>query len=104
MYQQMPGVGVHTRSPCDTAWAARREPIPCVLTAIADEFGGDIPVGPFAHIGADEMGARVVQTLAEHRSPAVPMANHGVFVVGRTARDALNDVSATSTLACASPS
>jgi L-ribulose-5-phosphate 4-epimerase len=35
----------------DTAWAARGEPIPCVLTMIADEFGGEIPVGPFALIG-----------------------------------------------------
>ncbi len=29
-------------------------PIPCVLTAMADEFGGEIPVGPFALIGDDD--------------------------------------------------
>ncbi len=34
------------------------EPIPCVLTAMADEFGGEIPVGPFARIGDEEIGAR----------------------------------------------
>ncbi len=41
----MPEVGgvVHTHSDYATAWASRREPIPCVLTMMADEFGGDIP-------------------------------------------------------------
>jgi L-ribulose-5-phosphate 4-epimerase len=53
VYQHMPDVGgvVHTHSTYATAWAARGEPIPCVLTMIADEFGGEIPVGPFALIG-----------------------------------------------------
>ena len=55
----MPDVGgvVHTHSPYATAWAAHGQPIPCVLTALADEFGGDIPVGPFARIGGEEIGA-----------------------------------------------
>ncbi len=50
VYRHMPGVGgvVHTHSAYATAWAACGMPIPCVLTAMADEFGGDIPVGPFA--------------------------------------------------------
>ena len=50
IYRQMPEVGgvVHTHSRYATAWAARGEPIPCVLTAMADEFGGEIPIGPFA--------------------------------------------------------
>ena len=39
---------VHTHSTYATAWAARGEAIPCVLTMMADEFGGEIPVGPFA--------------------------------------------------------
>ena len=42
--------------PTPRAWAARGEPIPCVLTMMADEFGGDIPVGPFALIGDDSIG------------------------------------------------
>ena len=46
-----------------TAFAARREPIPCVLTMMADEFGGDIPVGPFAMIGDDSIGRGIVDTL-----------------------------------------
>jgi L-ribulose-5-phosphate 4-epimerase len=71
IYRHMPAVGgvVHAHSAYATAWAARGEPIPCVLTAIADEFGGEIPVGPFALIGGDEIGRGVVATLAGHCSP-----------------------------------
>jgi L-ribulose-5-phosphate 4-epimerase len=56
---------------------------------MADEFGGDIPVGPFARIGGEEIGVAVVETLAGSRSPAVLMRNHGVFTIGATTRDAL---------------
>ena len=72
----------HTHSPYATAWAARAEPIPCVLTAMADEFGGAIPVGPFALIGGEEIGHGIVETLGSHRSPAVLMRSHGVFTIG----------------------
>jgi L-ribulose-5-phosphate 4-epimerase len=84
VYRHMPGVGgvVHTHSSYATAWAARGEPIPCVITAMADEFGGDIPLGPFALIGGDEIGRGIVATLTGHRSPAVLMRNHGVFTIG----------------------
>ncbi len=91
VYRHMPEVGgvVHTHSTYAVAWAARAEPVPCVLTAMADEFGGEIPVGPFALIGGDDIGAGIVATLRDHRSPAVLMANHGPFTIGRTARDAV---------------
>lgn len=91
VYAHMPEVGgvVHTHSTYATAWAARREPIPCVLTMMGDEFGGDIPVGPFALIGDDSIGHGVVETLAHSRSRAVLMANHGVFTVGVDARAAV---------------
>ncbi len=91
IYRHMPEVGgvVHTHSSYATAWAARGEPIPCVITAMADEFGGEIPVGPFALIGGDEIGRGVVTTLTGHRSPAVLMRSHGVFTVGSTGRDAV---------------
>ena len=91
VYRRMPEVNgvVHTHSPYATAWAARGEPIPCVLTMIADEFGGEIPVGPFALIGDDSIGRGIVETLRGHRSPAVLMRNHGVFTIGRSARDAV---------------
>jgi L-ribulose-5-phosphate 4-epimerase len=91
VYRHMPGVGgvVHTHSPYATAWAAVGEPIPCVITAMADEFGGEIPIGPFALIGSDEIGRGIVSTLTGHRSPAVLMRSHGVFTVGPTARAAV---------------
>ena len=91
VYRAMAEVGgvVHTHSPYATAWAARGEPIPCVLTAMADEFGGEIPVGPFALIGSDDIGKGIVSTLSGHRSPAVLMRNHGVFTIGADARAAV---------------
>jgi L-ribulose-5-phosphate 4-epimerase len=91
VYRHLPQVGgvVHTHSGYATAWAARGEAIPCVITAMADEFGGEIPVGPFALIGSDEIGRGVVATLSGHRSPAVLMRSHGVFAIGPTARAAL---------------
>jgi L-ribulose-5-phosphate 4-epimerase len=91
VYRHMADVGgvVHTHSTYATAWAARGEPIPCVLTMIADEFGGDIPVGPFALIGDDSIGRGIVEVLRDSRSPAVLMRNHGPFTIGRTARDAV---------------
>ena len=91
VYAHMPHVGgvVHTHSDYATAWAARRESIPCVLTMMADEFGGDIPVGPFALIGDDAIGRGVVETLRESRSPAVLMAQHGPFTIGRDAKAAV---------------
>jgi len=91
IYRHMPEVGgvVHTHSRYATAWAARGQPIPCVITAMADEFGGEIPIGPFAPIGGEEIGRAVVATLLGHRSPAVLLRSHGVFTVGATARDAV---------------
>jgi L-ribulose-5-phosphate 4-epimerase len=91
VYREMPDVGgvAHTHSAYATAWAIHGEPIPCVMTAMADEFGGEIPVGPFALIGDEEIGRGVVETLAGHRSPAVLMRAHGVFTVGASARDAV---------------
>jgi L-ribulose-5-phosphate 4-epimerase len=91
VYRAMPDVGgvVHTHSSYASAWAARAEAIPCVLTAMADEFGGEIPVGPFALIGNDDIGQGIVQTLSGSRSPAVLMQNHGVFTIGKSARAAV---------------
>ena len=84
IYREMPPVNgvVHTHSTYATAWAARGEAIPCVLTAMADEFGGEIPIARFARIGDDDIGVAVVATLRGHRSPAVLLRSHGVFAVG----------------------
>ncbi|MEV7800731.1 L-ribulose-5-phosphate 4-epimerase [Microbacterium foliorum] len=91
VYRHMPTVGgvVHTHSTFAVAWAARGEEIPCVITAMADEFGGPIPVGPFAIIGDDSIGRGIVQTLSGHRSRAVLMQNHGPFTIGVDAKDAV---------------
>ncbi len=91
VYRHMPSVGgvVHTHSTYATAWAARGEPVPCVLTMMADEFGGDVPVGPFALIGDDSIGRGIVETLQGSRSPAVLMRNHGPFTIGRDATAAV---------------
>ena len=91
VYRHMPEVGgvVHTHSTYATAWAARSEPIPCVLTMIADEFGGEVPVGPFALIGDDSIGRGIVETLRGSRSKGVLMAGHGPFTIGTDARSAV---------------
>lgn len=91
VYRNMPDVGgvVHTHSDYAVAWAARGEEIPCVITAMADEFGGPIPIGPFAIIGDDSIGRGIVETLRGHRSRAVLMQNHGPFTIGVNAKDAV---------------
>ena len=91
VYRSMPEVGgvVHTHSNYASAWAAVEKPIPCILTAIADEFGGEIPLGPFAIIGDDSIGQGIVETLRGHRSKAVLMRQHGVFSIGKDAKSAL---------------
>jgi len=80
---------VHTHSRYATAFAALGRSIPCVLTAMADEFGGDIPCGGFALIGGEEIGQVVVDTLRGSRSPAALLQNHGVFAIGADAEAAV---------------
>ena len=84
VYRHRPDVNgvVHTHSTFATAWAAAGRPIPPVLTAICDEFGGPIPVGAYAKIGGDEIGQEIVRSIGN--SPAILMKNHGVFTVGKT--------------------
>lgn len=77
----------HTHSRYATAFAAAGKRIPCVLTAMADEFGGPIPCGGFALIGGEEIGKVVVESIGN--SPAVLLKNHGVFTIGKTAIDAV---------------
>ncbi len=84
VYRHRPDVNgvVHTHSTFATAWAAVGRPIPPVLTAISDEFGGPIPVGGYAKIGGDEIGKEIVRSIGN--SPAILMKNHGVFTIGKT--------------------
>jgi L-ribulose-5-phosphate 4-epimerase len=89
IYKHRPDVGgvVHTHSRYATAFAAVGKPIPCVLTAIADEFGGPIPCGGFALIGDEAIGKVVIDSIGN--SPAVLLKNHGVFTVGKNATAAV---------------
>ncbi len=89
IYRRRPDVGavVHTHSRYATAFAAVGREIPCCLTAVADEFGGPVPCGPYAAIGGEEIGRAVVEHIG--RSPAILMRQHGVFTVGVTITKAL---------------
>ena len=78
---------VHTHSPYATAFAAVGKPIPCCLTAIADEFGGPIPCAGFALIGDEAIGRQVVEHIGSSR--AVLLKQHGVFTIGETATAAV---------------
>ena len=84
VYRHRPDINgiVHTHSTFATAWAAAGIPIPPVLTAICDEFGGPIPVGAYAKIGGDEIGQEIIRSIGQ--SPAILMKNHGVFTIGKT--------------------
>jgi L-ribulose-5-phosphate 4-epimerase len=89
VYRHRPEVNgvVHTHSTFATAWAAVGRPIPAVLTAICDEFGGPIPVGAYARIGGDEIGQEILRSIGS--SPAILMKNHGVFTIGKTPKTAV---------------
>ncbi|RMF76134.1 MAG: L-ribulose-5-phosphate 4-epimerase [Chloroflexi bacterium] len=91
IYRQRPDINgiVHTHSRYATAFAILGREIPCVTTAMADEFGGPIPCGGFCIIGNEEIGQMVVATLANSRSPSCLLQNHGVFAVGATVEKAV---------------
>ena len=89
VYRHRADVGgvVHTHSNYATAFAALGQPIPVYLTAMADEFGGPIPVGGYGRVGTDEIGQQIIANIGD--SPAILLKNHGVFSVGPTARAAV---------------
>lgn len=91
IYRQMPEINgiVHTHSRYATAFATHGRGIPCISTAMGDEFGGEIPCGGFALIGGEAIGQIVVETLASSRSPACLLQSHGVFTIGATAEKAV---------------
>ncbi|HLK15020.1 MAG TPA: L-ribulose-5-phosphate 4-epimerase [Fimbriimonadaceae bacterium] len=89
LYRKFPELGgiVHTHSNYATAFAAVGKPIPLVLTAIADEFGGEIPCTPYV----DNEGENIGEAIVKHRTnaPAILLGNHGVFTWGANPRAAL---------------
>ncbi len=80
---------VHTHSRYATAFAAVGQAIPCITTAMGDEFGGPIPCGGFALIGGEAIGQVVIETLENSLSPACLLQNHGVFAIGDSAEAAV---------------
>lgn len=82
LYKHKPEVGgvIHTHSNYATSFAALGMSIPAYLTAIADEFGSEIPCTPFASNEGDDIGRAILSVMNE--SPAVLLKNHGVFAFG----------------------
>ncbi|WP_291047963.1 class II aldolase/adducin family protein [Herbiconiux sp.] len=98
VYRAFPAVGgiAHTHSPYATAWAVQGEPIPCVTTSMAAEFGGEIPLGPLVRVdgrsgaeAGDAIGRVLVESLRRHAGTAVLMKNHGPYTTGPDARAAV---------------
>ena len=89
LYRHLPQVNgiIHTHSNYATAFAAILKPIPVVLTAIADEFGDEIPCTPYV----DNDGEHIGEAILKHRnqSPSILLGNHGVFAWGESPQSAL---------------
>lgn len=89
LYRHDPSISavIHTHSNYATAFAACGKAIPPVLTAIADEFGGEIPCAPYVDNENDHIGRAILR----HRTdaPGLLLAHHGVFTWGKTVKDAL---------------
>lgn len=84
LYKKDPALGgvIHTHSNYATAWAATGQSIPCALTAMADEFGGEIPCAPYL----DNLADTIANGIMKHRGkgPAILLGNHGVFTFDAT--------------------
>ncbi len=78
---------VHTHSPCATALACARQPIPPFHYMIALAGGGDIRCAPYATFGSAALAEAAVAALAGRR--AALLANHGVVALGTTLGAAL---------------
>ena len=89
LYRHRPEIGgvIHTHSNYATSFALLGRPIPVYLTAIADEFGAEIPCVPYTDNQGDHIGEAIVKHMG--KSPAVLLAQHGVFTFGPTPRAAL---------------
>jgi len=89
VYKHRPEIGgiIHTHSNYATSFAMLGRPIPAYLTAIADEFGSEIPCAPYVDNVGDHIGEAIVKAMTS--APAVLLAHHGAFAFGPTPRAAL---------------
>lgn len=89
LYKHRHDIGgvIHTHSNYATSFALLGRSIPVYLTAIADEFGCEIPCVPYTDNHGDNIGRAILEHIGQ--SPAVLLAHHGAFAVGKTPRDAL---------------
>jgi len=89
LYRNVPEIGaiIHTHSNYATAFAAVGKPIPLCLTAIADEFGQEIPCAPYIDNEGDHIGEAIIKHRG--RAPAILLGNHGVFAWGKNPEAAL---------------
>ncbi len=89
LYRNMPEIGavIHTHSNFATAFAAAGKSIPLCLTAIADEFGQEIPCAPYIDNEGDHIGEAIIKYRG--RAPAILLGNHGVFAWGKDPQAAL---------------
>jgi L-ribulose-5-phosphate 4-epimerase len=89
LYRNMNDVGgiIHTHSNYATAFAAVHQTIPLCLTAIADEFGSEIPCCPYVDNESDHIGQAILKY--HNRAPAILLGNHGVFAWGASPLTAL---------------
>jgi L-ribulose-5-phosphate 4-epimerase len=89
LYKNIPGIRgvIHTHSNYATAFAAVGKPVPLVLTAIADEFGAEIPCAPYIDNEGEHIGEAILKY--RNRSPSILMGNHGTFSWGDSPKSAL---------------
>jgi L-ribulose-5-phosphate 4-epimerase len=89
LYRNMPEVRgvIHTHSNYATAFAAVSKAIPLVLTAIADEFGAEIPCMPYTDNEGEHIGEAIMKY--RNRAPSMLLGNHGVFAWGSSPKSAL---------------
>ncbi len=89
LYKHRPDVGgiIHTHSNYATSFALLGQSIPVYLTAIADEFGSEIPCVPYTDNQGDHIGEAILKHIG--KSPAVMLAHHGTFALGATPKAAL---------------
>ena len=90
IYKHCPHIGgvIHTHSNYATSFALLGKSLPVYLTAIADEFGEEIPCLPYVDNRADHIGKAIVKYMGK-MAPAVLLGHHGVFAFGPTPRAAL---------------